>query len=96
LANVTFLTFHRFIIDDRKIYKPKEEVHLKGFLRLFAVDEVYFSSVLNNQKLKTLSIQKKGWKILQLFTEESNMRIKYDINDDYQNKILEGEIDFKP
>ena len=24
---------HRHIVDDRKLYRPKEEVHIRGYLR---------------------------------------------------------------
>jgi hypothetical protein len=29
----TFETYKWFVFDDRKLYRPKEEVHIKGYLR---------------------------------------------------------------
>jgi hypothetical protein len=35
LQSHKMLNSYRFVLDDRKMYKPKEEVHLKGFIRRF-------------------------------------------------------------
>jgi len=32
-TKVLFETYNWFIFDDRKLYRPKEEVHIKGYLR---------------------------------------------------------------
>jgi uncharacterized protein YfaS (alpha-2-macroglobulin family) len=31
---------YRYIVDDRKLYKPKEQVHIRGYIRRTVKDEI--------------------------------------------------------